>query len=276
MAEECKKRADYSGPDKTGKAQKVLNFVERGGFFYISWSFPPEKVDRFVEFLIKECPEMPKEQSVRLDSRPLRKVHIIPQKIWNNKERKAKADQLNKLSSTYEVFRRESTLIESEIVSKSREIEDIKRQIEHLNRREQEAQVILNEKKDRKENCVKEMQNSKEQIEPLEEQLKEMEERWKANECIVKRGIEVCSQMELRQLLVGEGIEESIIVNLESNKVGGSLLVSLDTDAMKNDLGLGLKERLSLNHIVRSWKKREMVDEEEQWNTEMVIECLDL
>eukprot|EP01117_Protostelium_nocturnum_P014125 TRINITY_DN5337_c0_g1_i2.p1 TRINITY_DN5337_c0_g1~~TRINITY_DN5337_c0_g1_i2.p1 ORF type:complete len:297 (-),score=89.46 TRINITY_DN5337_c0_g1_i2:54-944(-) len=116
------------------------------------------------------------------------------------------------------------------------------------------------------------MEERKRKIQPLDKQVKEMEERWKANENIVNKGIEVCSSVELKQMLVGEGIEESTISCLESNKVTGSILLDLDSESMKNDLNLGLKERLHLIHVLRSWKKRQMVDEEEQWNAEKVVE----
>eukprot|EP01117_Protostelium_nocturnum_P019628 TRINITY_DN855_c0_g1_i3.p1 TRINITY_DN855_c0_g1~~TRINITY_DN855_c0_g1_i3.p1 ORF type:complete len:301 (-),score=102.45 TRINITY_DN855_c0_g1_i3:59-937(-) len=110
-------------------------------------------------------------------------------------------------------------------------------------------------------------------MKPLEKRVKEMEERWNANEGIVKKGVEVCSGVELRQLLEGEGVEGSTIAKLEANKVAGSLLMKLNSDVIKNHLNIGLKERLVLIRIIRSWDKKEMVDDQnEHWNNEKVVE----
>eukprot|EP01117_Protostelium_nocturnum_P016461 TRINITY_DN650_c0_g1_i13.p1 TRINITY_DN650_c0_g1~~TRINITY_DN650_c0_g1_i13.p1 ORF type:complete len:502 (-),score=228.09 TRINITY_DN650_c0_g1_i13:47-1552(-) len=200
------------------------------------------------------------------------KMKEVSLKIWKTKERREKANQLKRLTSKYEELEEKSSAVGLDITSKSNEIAEIEREMEQLNRRKKEAQVVLNGKKEEKERYVKEMKEGEKEMKPLEKRVKEMEERWNENEGIVKKGVEVCSGVELRQLLEGEGVEGSTIAKLEANKVEGSLLLSLDSDMMKNDLELGLKEKLDLIHIVRSWKKREMVDEEEHWDGEKVAD----
>eukprot|EP01117_Protostelium_nocturnum_P001361 TRINITY_DN11674_c0_g1_i1.p1 TRINITY_DN11674_c0_g1~~TRINITY_DN11674_c0_g1_i1.p1 ORF type:complete len:253 (-),score=70.23 TRINITY_DN11674_c0_g1_i1:8-766(-) len=88
---------------------------------------------------------------------------------------------------------------------------------------------------------------------------------------MIKNGVETCSPLELRQLLKGEGIPESTIACLENNKIGGSLLLSLDSGTMRNDLKLIMKERLRLKHVIKCWKKKEMADDE-GWSTDKVIQ----
>eukprot|EP01117_Protostelium_nocturnum_P016020 TRINITY_DN6269_c0_g1_i1.p1 TRINITY_DN6269_c0_g1~~TRINITY_DN6269_c0_g1_i1.p1 ORF type:complete len:421 (+),score=91.01 TRINITY_DN6269_c0_g1_i1:107-1369(+) len=200
----------------------------------------------------KDC--MIKEYFKRLTKQEV----LVDKSIWKSKKRSENANKLKEM--------------QIRITELKKNTQEHDKKIATLQKKRKGIDEAIKEQKSQLEVATTELKAHQFLSTHLELELEQMEGAWINNEKMVKNGINNCNPEELWELLRSEGVQESTISILESNRVGGALFSSLTSEWTKNDLEISLPDRLKLAQMIRSWNRREMVEEDEKWNSTSVVE----